>query len=107
MKDAPRLQESGGCLNLLFDSSGQAVTSSQLQYGWGRDQFYYLSHTGRTSLPLAITPNDGAMIWNLSTLFKDDRVFQRFFVGTKNQYLAAKEPDNLPKDSDFWNRIKR
>jgi len=107
VEKAPRLQERGGCLNIGFDSSGRAVTSSELQYGWGRDQFYYLSHTKRIPLRLATTPNDIAMIWNLSTLFMDDKVFERFFVGTKAQYVAAKEPDNLPKDSDSWDKIKR
>ena len=71
---------------------GGARTSSRLPEGWGRDQFFYDSGSGRQPLSNAGWCK-GGMIWGEATaLDADARQIQKFFVGNEDQFRIEVDP---------------
>jgi hypothetical protein len=75
-------------------TSGMVCTSSSMQTGWSRDEFWLVDDRGGRQ---AITENPGKaqMIWGASGATEMEsnkrkpRHFERFFVGTEIEYRAA------------------
>ena len=71
---------------------GTARTSSELAEGWGRDQFFYESGTGRKTLSNAGWCK-GGMIWGEVTGSGANLGrFQKFFVGNEDQFRMDVDP---------------
>ncbi len=92
-KDAPPLPMEDGRLLLKLNAQGALQTSSDPQLGHGRDDFFFYSGDRRTPLSNAGVCK-GGMVWQIETMV-DDRTstpFERFFVGTENQYRHEVDP---------------
>lgn len=92
VSSAPPLAREGKYRLLRLEKDGTLKTSSDLPEGWGRDQFFYYSESTRQPLSNAGWCK-GGMIWNEET-GSDTRSsrFQRFFVGTQDQFRAEVDP---------------
>jgi hypothetical protein len=92
-KDAPPLPREGSRLLLKLDAQGMLRTSSNPQQGHGKDDFFYYSGDQRTALSSAGVCK-GGMIWQTESMV-DERTstpFERFFVGTEDQYRREVDP---------------
>jgi len=92
-KDAPPLPMEDGRLLLKFNAQGALQTSSDPQLGHSRDDFFFYSGDRRMPLSNAGVCK-GGMVWQIETMV-DDRTstpFERFFVGTENQYRHEVDP---------------
>jgi len=89
---APPLGREGKYLLVRIDPDGSAKTSSDLPEGWGKDQFFYDSETGRQPLSNAGWCK-GGMIWDeASGGDKRSVLFLKFFVGNEDQFRLAVDP---------------
>jgi hypothetical protein len=105
IKDAPPIPVEDGYHLFKFSSSGRLQTSTENEYGWAKDEFYYYSDS--TRIRLAATGwGAGGMIWGESngwsgtTYEKRTATYEHFFVGTEEQfrkYADLKNEDGLPK----------
>jgi len=92
-KDAPPLPMEDGRRLLKLNEQGALQTSSDPQLGHGRDDFFYYAGDRRTPLSNAGVCK-GGMAWQIETMV-DDRTstpFERFFVGTEEQYRHEVDP---------------
>jgi len=92
-KGAPPLPMEDGRRLLKLNAQGALQTSADPQPGHGRDDFFYYSGDHRTQLSNAGVCK-GGMVWQIETMV-DDRTstpFERFFVGTENQYRHEVDP---------------
>jgi len=92
----PPLEMSKGTYICRIPPSGVVPTSSQMEEGWAKDDFFYVSADGRlTKLP-DTGWGGGGMIW-AETISSDqevraktpNRVTESFYVGTESQYRAT------------------
>jgi len=89
--DAPPLPVEDGYYIIKFPASGRIQTSSDLEYGWGKDQDYYYTDT---SLRLLESTNFGEQgwVWAEGTTYLNDgkgnetEKYSRMFVGTREQF---------------------
>lgn len=91
---APALPTEDGHRLLKLNSDGKLQTSSDPHPGHGKDEFFASSASGRTKLSNAGVCK-GGMIWGVETMV-DDRTgkpFERFYVGTEDQYRHEVDPD--------------
>ena len=90
--NAPPLGREGKYLLVLIDRAGKNKTSSDLPEGWGKDQFFYYSESGRKPLSNAGWCK-GGMIWDESG-GKNEQSARclRFFVGTEDQFRSEVDP---------------
>jgi hypothetical protein len=94
--DCPPLPGDRDERRLVIPRDGRLCTSSPVAFGWGRDEFYYVSDGERVRLPDAQS-GSRRMIWQHEYFGSDgvgpkseterDRI--RFFVGTKAEYDHA------------------
>lgn len=76
---------------IVFPPSGILTTSSGIEYGWAKDQYYYYLDGKRQEL-LQTTYGKGGLIWGGSTGWSgknyDERtdVVEEFFVGTEDEF---------------------
>ena len=92
-KDAPPLPIEDGHRLLKLNARGALQTSADPQPGHGGDDFFFYSGDRRTPLSNAGVCK-GGMIWQIETMV-DERTstpFERFFVGTENQYRHEVDP---------------
>jgi hypothetical protein len=91
VKDAPALSIEDGYYLFKFSSDGKLNTSSNMEYGWGNDEYYYYSGNTRKELKVTVW-GGGGMIWGASNgaaqsaQGTDEPPYQLFFVGTEEQY---------------------
>jgi hypothetical protein len=93
---APPLAREGKYSIVRLAHDGTARTSSELLEGWGRDQFFYESGTGRQALSNAGWCK-GGMIWGEVTEkfvgnTRASSSSQKFFVGTEDQFRMEVDP---------------
>jgi len=91
-KDAPPLPMEDGRRLLKLNEQGALQTSSDPHPGHGRHDFFYYAGDRRTPLSNAGVCK-GGMVWEIETMV-DDRTstpFERFFVGTEEQYCFFAE----------------
>lgn len=101
----PALPVEEGYFLFKFSPSGHIKTSSDIEYGWASDEFYYYSENSRTQLK-STGWGGGGMIWGGSngwlgsTYEERTATYQHLFVGTEdqfNKYAGLKNEDGLPK----------
>ena len=89
----------------VFPESGHVKTSTDIEYGWATDEFYYYSDTSRTRLE-STGWGGGGMIWGAAngwsgfTYEERTATYQHFFVGTEDQfkmYANLTEENGLPE----------
>ncbi len=85
LKDAPQIKEEDGRLVFRFDSTGKINTSSDLEEGWAKDEYYYYNGTSRRELH-STGWGGGGMVWGEYTENKDGNYCSGFFVGTERQF---------------------
>ena len=92
-RNAPPLPTEDGRRLLKLDAQGTIATSSDPQFGHGKDDFFYYDASHRTPLSSAGVCK-GGMIWELQTLVapRTSMPFTRFFVGTEEQYRHEVDP---------------
>ena len=88
VKDAPALAIEDGYYLQKFPPSGLLRTSSDIEYGWAIDEFYYYS--GNRQQKLKSTGwGEGGMIWagtvEQSDINGEKKVTKEFFVGTEKE----------------------
>ncbi len=88
---APPLPREGQYLLVRVDRQGQLRTSTDLPSGWGRDQFFYDSGSGRQPLSNAGWCK-GGMIWGEESTNQSSGVLQKFFVGNEDQFRMEVDP---------------
>lgn len=100
VQGTPPLPLENGYYLLKFPRDGWLQTSSKVEYGWAKDEYYYYSVKGRHRLE-DTGPGMGGLIWNASigsktrVLGKHRIVYPttgRFFVGTEQQANNAQRP---------------
>jgi hypothetical protein len=93
-KDAPPLPMEDGRRLLKLNEHGALQTSSNPQLGHGRDDFFLYSGERRVQLSNAGVCK-GGMVWQIETMVDDhtSTAFERFFVGTENQYRHEVDPN--------------
>ena len=91
VKEALALPVEDGYYICKFPPNGHVQTSSDIEYGVAKDEYYYYSNSNLR--PLAITGWDGGgMIWAGSTGKSTDSnnvvtaIYEHFFVGTEEEY---------------------
>ncbi len=88
----PPLSLRDGKYIVVIQASGKACTSSAPEYGYARDEFYFV---GRRRAPIAEThEGQGGLIWGggmagLGPAGKQ-RIIGHFFVGSEADYRSAK-----------------
>jgi hypothetical protein len=90
---APPLPTEDGRRLLKLDGKGALATNASPMPGFGNNEFFYYTDSGRRPLSTAGVCK-GGMVWDLETLV-DERTsgpFQRFFVGTEDQYRQQLDP---------------
>jgi hypothetical protein len=97
---APALPQRDGKLLFSFPASGRLVTSSRFKEGLAKDEFYFVGQK-RSPLSVSIGGSDG-MIWAqvtgaTGTGNVSSRTFQRFFVGSRQEFEAAANAAPIPK----------
>jgi hypothetical protein len=91
VKDAQPLPIEEGYFLYKFPLAGEMKTSSEIEYGWGSDEYYYYSATARRKLK-ATGWGEGGMVWGesngaaKSAVGEDEPPYQIFFIGTEEQY---------------------
>ncbi|MBZ5658224.1 MAG: hypothetical protein LAO56_23430 [Acidobacteriia bacterium] len=90
----PALPIEDGHRLLRLNAEGKLQTSSDPRPGHGKDEFLAASPAGRTKLSNAGVCK-GGMIWGVETMVEDrtGKPFERFFVGTEDQYRHEVDPD--------------
>ena len=97
---APPLPRDGGVLLFSFPASGRLTTSSRLEEGVAKDEFYYVGQK-RYPLPIGIPGGDG-LIWGQVTGLNgtgkvSSRTFMRFFVGSREEFEASANAAPTPE----------
>jgi hypothetical protein len=93
--NSPPLPTRDGKLVFRICDHGQLSTSSTLQYGWAKDEYYFVGNNRRPILWTA--RGKGGLIWGESTGSSQTRgvheqTYENFFVGTEEQLRKAGEP---------------
>jgi hypothetical protein len=90
--NAPPLPREGKYFLVRLDQNGSAQTSSDLPEGWAHDEFFYYSGPARRPLSNAGWCK-GGMIWDeVLGMDANAATFQRFFVGTEDQFRVETDP---------------
>ena len=92
-RNSPPLPLEDGRRLLKLNAEGAIATSSDPQFGHGKDDFFYYDGDHRAPLSSAGVCK-GGMIWELQTLVDPltSMPFTRFFVGTEDQYRHQVDP---------------
>jgi hypothetical protein len=83
--NAPSLPIISGTLICRIPDSGLLRTSSSLEEGWAKDEYFYSSNEGSVRALMDTGWGSGGMIWGES----NSTVDQYFYVGTEAQYHNA------------------
>jgi hypothetical protein len=83
--DAPAFPLDKGTLVCRIPDSGLLVTSSSLEKGWAKDEYFYYSKEGSVRALKETGWGSGGMIWGGS----NSTIDQYFYVGTEEQYHKA------------------
>jgi hypothetical protein len=86
---APPLAMANGTYICQFPESGSVVTSSLLEEGWAKDEYFYYSGDGSIEGLPNTGWGGGGMIWSGSTghdSSKPGLFIERFYVGKEDQY---------------------
>ena len=101
-RGAPQLSKETGFWEFRFPDSGKIQTSSAIEYGVAKDEYYYYSGDTRTLLKTG--GDGGGMIWggfNGKKEGNSPEIYQYFFVGTAAQLREfgwkSKDEDGHPK----------
>jgi hypothetical protein len=91
---APPLPVENGHWLLRLDGEGHLRTSSMLEGGVAKDEYFYVTNGRRTSLPNTQSCQ-GGIIWGVAT--GSDPISSRadtewFFVGSEREYRQAIDP---------------
>lgn len=91
---APALPVENGHWLLRLDGKGHLRTSSMLEGGVAKDEYFYVANGGRTSLRKTESCQGGS-IWGVAT--GSDPISSRadtewFFVGSEREYRQAIDP---------------
>jgi hypothetical protein len=87
--NAPPLEMSNGKYVCRIPANGVLATSSPLEEGWAKDEYFYYSEHGSTEVLSDTGWGGGGMIWagSVSVSSPDSKQFtQSFYVGTEDQY---------------------
>lgn len=101
--NAAELPIEGNQYLVRIPETGVLKTSSQIEYGWAKDQYCY--YTAQSTRDLRVTGwGGGGMIWGNfnGKEFNDNQQVQtylQFFVGTEEQYKKNPTPPN-PKPAE-------
>ncbi len=88
-KDAPPLEMSNGKYICRIPASGVLATSSPLEEGWAKDEYFYYSEDGSTEVLPHTGWGGGGMIWagSMTGNSPSARQFtESFYVGREDQY---------------------
>ncbi|HZS47710.1 MAG TPA: hypothetical protein VFC63_21760 [Blastocatellia bacterium] len=94
LPDAKPLPLDGGMYVVVIPPDGRLRTSTGLETGSAKDEYYYYSNNSSRQIP-ATGWGAGGMIWGGNVSVDKDPVTNRevdylgFFVGTEAQYQAA------------------
>ncbi len=95
VRGAPPLPHRDGKLLVSFPPSGRIVTSSSIEQSFAKDEFYFIGKK-RTPLPVSMGGSDG-LIWGQVTGVTGARTFQRFFVGSRQEFAAHMKHSSVSK----------
>jgi hypothetical protein len=93
--NCPPLSKRDGKLIVPIGCDGRCCTSSELEYGWAKDTYFFV---GKSRSEIRDTGwGGGGLIWGGSIgsaqqQGKPERVSENFFVGTEDQFKHAEEP---------------
>lgn len=95
---AAALPVEDGRLVFNIPATGRLETSSKLEEGWAYDEYYYCDVAGHCERLPVSAPGENGMIWGQSNAAErvrgqPTRVYERFFVGTEEQFLQASRDD--------------
>ncbi len=86
VQGAPALRMKTGSLICQIPPSGVLQTSSLLEDGWARDDYFYYSANGFRRALKNTGWGHGGMIWPGSVRIRPKPMEEHFFVGTEAQY---------------------
>jgi len=95
-KNAPPIPLEAGYYLFTIPANGLLQTSSDIEYGWAKDEYYYYDDHGRRQLPVTGWGH-GGMIWGGGNGEDTDSrigtrvLYEGFFVGTEAQYAEHRE----------------
>jgi hypothetical protein len=97
--DAPPIRKVNGKLLFQIPSSGKLATSSALEYGWAKDEYFDVGQV-RTELKQTFW-GGGGRIWGEANGHTDGtgqrtRIYEFFFVGTENAFKNVKVGAPIP-----------
>jgi hypothetical protein len=88
IKHSSALPVEDGYYLVKLPTQGHIQTSSDIEYGWATDEYYYYSN-GKREVLASTGWGEGGMIWgqfNGSRQGPDEPPYQYFFVGTEEQF---------------------
>jgi len=85
---APLLPRENGMNVIKIDHEGRISTSSDYEVGFAKDEYYFDDGSSLISIP-EDGHGPGPHAWRLYRAYEKDRTFDRFFVGTEQEYAAA------------------
>jgi uncharacterized protein DUF6843 len=83
--------------------SGELKTSSDIEYGWAKDEYYYYSSNDTRHLLKATGWGGGGLIWGGFNGKEENsnhevvQTYLQFFVGTEDQYKNHIGPPGIKK----------
>jgi uncharacterized protein DUF6843 len=102
--DAPELSKENGSYIIKLPPSGRLKTSSRVEYGWARDEFYSYSGTRRTRLNVTGW-GGGGMVWAGAIEGSSPNQAMVYFIGSEAMF--KKQEGHAPKlPVGFWDHGK-
>ena len=95
--DAPALPIKDGNYVAVFSQNGELKTSSDIEYGVAKDEYYYLAVNCKRPLEVT-TSRGGGMIWGGFTGQESNstnqvtQTYLQFFVGSEEDYRKHPRP---------------
>jgi hypothetical protein len=102
VQSAPALPIEDGYYLARMPEAGELGTSSDIEYGWAKDEYYYYVDDTRHPLK-ATTWGGGGFIWGGFNGQEQDpnqkvvQTYLQFFVGTEDQYKSHIGPPGVKK----------
>lgn len=80
--------------------SGQLAIPGEPEYGWARDEYYYVDEQGTLEELPVTAPGDGGLIWGGATGSYEEEgalmlIYEYFFVGPEEEFKRAPTIDDL------------
>jgi hypothetical protein len=96
--DCPPLQKKDGKLIFHFGKDGRLCTSSRMEEGSAKDEYYYVGNS--RAMISETAPGKSGLVWaggngSVQKAGEKKEIYEIFFIGTEDQFNHAPKPSEL------------